>query len=345
MNSLFKNIQFLLLILLSASNVFAQNDISLHTIVDSTIIGIDIPFQFKVSDNTELLGIAVLDGPAIQKRYADKYNFTKIDSSEHIDVDFEISDFGKWHGKDGIIRIDHKIKDNQILLKIWDPGAYMILPLIINKTQDAIDTIFPDRIDNYPSILVFPTSSLQDTIKDFTPIKDIIRETKTWEDFLVYIVAFLAVLFSILAIIFIPKLFRKRKEDYTEVKKKKVILPPAHIIALEKLEMLKKEEIWHEKSRIKEFQTRLTYTLREYLERRYKVKTLEQTTGEIKQTLTKVVEKKDGDLIQNILQISDLVKFAKATPSEDIHKDFLDKTIDFVNRTKEVKIEGDLKND
>ena len=126
-----------------------------------------------------------------------------------------------------------------------------------------------------------------------------------------------------MVIVFLPRLFinKKTTEKYKNTIKKKVI--PAHLIALEKLNKLKKEEIWKQ-GKVKEFQSQLTFILREYLENRYNIRALEQTTGEILQSLYNIdMDNKDINIIKNILQIADMVKFAKAKPGEDIHKKFL----------------------
>ena len=41
--------------------------------------------------------------------------------------------------------------------------------------------------------------------------------------------------------------------------------------------------------------------------------------------------------LKNILQIADLVKFAKADPPDEIHEEFLNTAEDFVKNTKETE--------
>ena len=143
-------------------------------------------------------------------------------------------------------------------------------------------------------------------------------------------------------LIFLPKIFIGKKSPVQPSRKIKKS-PPAHIIALKKLSKLKAEKIWRE-GKVKEFQSQLTYILREYLENRYKIQALEQTTGEIVHSLQKIkLDNKDIDTIKNILQIADMVKFAKAKPEEDINERFLNETIDFVERTKAVTVQNNTK--
>ena len=331
---IFRYIQISLLIALPLIGIIAQNDIRIQTARDSSVVGLDIPLDISVNPNSNLkkFNIAVLDRPAIQRIYKDKYNFQQQDTTEETDVDFEISDFGKWTGQDKAITIDKSVNPNQIRIKVWDAGAFMVIPYTISESSD---TIYPDKLDQYPSLLVFPTMNPNDTIRDFTPIKGIIKENKSWKDYYLYILIGLGLLLLILAAFFVPKLLVKRNKPRLIEEKKKVFVP-AHITALKRLKQLADEKIWKDESRIKEYQSKLTFALREYLENRFGIKALEQTTGEIADSLSKLsINEEDNNTIKNILQIADLVKFAKAKPGEDIHKKFLDETIDFVNRTKE----------
>ncbi|MBT8230721.1 MAG: hypothetical protein KJO50_10705, partial [Bacteroidia bacterium] len=102
---------------------------------------------------------------------------------------------------------------------------------------------------------------------------------------------------------------------------------------LSKLEALANEQLWKQ-GKVKEHQSQLTYIIREYLENLFGIKALESTTDEILLAL------KDFDFEQShqmdlkqILQIADLVKFAKARPPEDINEAFIGKAETFVVKT------------
>ena len=90
--------------------------------------------------------------------------------------------------------------------------------------------------------------------------------------------------------------------------------PPAHTIALDKLRALKDEKLWQE-GQYKAYHSRLTEIFREYLENRYAIPALEQTTDEIITGLRSVnLPPGVRDEIKAILSLADLVKFAKVTP-------------------------------
>lgn len=336
---------YIVLILFWSGKSFAQNNIIIKTTIDSTLIGYNIPLEINLRGvRADSFKIECLNFLQVAKAY-----FSKMDTSlanqlikqKAFDqdlpaTDFEISDFGKWNGKGNTI-FTKGVENNKIKIKIWDEGQFIILPAIIVQN----DTIFPENPDNYPQITVLSGIAQTDSLKNIAPIKEIIREEKNWKDYMwIYIVFGVIVLIGVI-LWFLPKIIG-RKEGKSIEKKSAPIVRPAHEISLEKLHKLQKEKIWKQ-GRVKEFQSELTYILREYLENRYNINALEQTTGEIVDSLQKIkIKTEDIEIIKNILQIADMVKFAKAKPEEDINQKFLDDTIDFVERTKEIPLQNNI---
>jgi hypothetical protein len=111
-------------------------------------------------------------------------------------------------------------------------------------------------------------------------------------------------------------------------------LPP-HVIALQELDKLKNEELWqHEK--VKDYYTRLTDIVRVYIEDRFTISAMEQTTFEILTSFNikeEQIEKKSFDELKEILEVSDLVKFAKFTPLPDENHMMLSNAYLFVKET------------
>jgi len=131
----------------------------------------------------------------------------------------------------------------------------------------------------------------------------------------------------------------KRKKRATQEKVIIEIARPAHEIAQEKLDTLKEKALWQQ-GQIKEYQSELTHIIREYLENRFEIRALESTTDEIARDLKdKGLDDGDKKKLSDILQIADLVKFAKAKPDVNIHDEFFNDAVDFVLRTKEIKQE------
>lgn len=123
---------------------------------------------------------------------------------------------------------------------------------------------------------------------------------------------------------------------------------PAHVVALSKLDKIKQEKPWQH-NRPKEYHTELTDVLREYIERLFNIKSMEMTSGEILAGLEVIrnshVSAYQG--LKQILQLADLVKFAKWNATPDEHELSLINAYLFVNQTKveEVKPLEEIKNE
>ncbi|MGQ1890497.1 hypothetical protein ACT29H_08635 [Thermophagus sp. OGC60D27] len=110
---------------------------------------------------------------------------------------------------------------------------------------------------------------------------------------------------------------------------------PAHIIALRELDHLKEAKLW-QKGHPKEFHSSLTDILRKYLEHRYGIPAPEQITSEIMNSISKIElpDDKIADRLRQVLELADLVKFAKMEPLPDENDLSLMNAYFFVNQTK-----------
>jgi len=135
-------------------------------------------------------------------------------------------------------------------------------------------------------------------------------------------------------ILFAIYYFRRRKQGIPLFRREQV--RPAHEIALEDLMALKEQ--WpglFQEGEQKQIFTRVSEILRQYLENRYFLKALEETTSEIKQSLEGINLSEDISLqILAVLQFSDLVKFAKFKPSEDDVKSNIEAIEIIIHSTK-----------
>ena len=180
-------------------------------------------------------------------------------------------------------------------------------------------------------IITYPESLVEKDSMELNPIKPIIQTDIALEDFLPYIYGILILL--VLGFIS-KKLFTKKEVSVDLEENEEIEIIPAHVIALSGLEQLKKERLW-ELGKIKEYQSALTDIIRTYLENRFEVRAMEMTTDEISFALSKTqFDTNHESKLREILQIADLIKFAKAEPAMSIHERFLDDAIQFVNDTK-----------
>lgn len=126
---------------------------------------------------------------------------------------------------------------------------------------------------------------------------------------------------------------RKKNKPLFAVKKEEI---PPYVKAIRSLDGIKEEKLW-QAGREKEYYTRLTDTVRLYLDEEFGIAALEQTSGEIVSALKErtEIEAKERERMEELLSTADFVKFAKYTPLQDENARYLDTAYDFVNSTHE----------
>ncbi len=194
-----------------------------------------------------------------------------------------------------------------ITITSFDTGFIVLPPLIFKVTTKGNQ---PVELKSEP--VLFEVQSVQlDMAKDIKDIKPVLTAPYTLRDFLPWILLAMAIgLLGTLAWFYI----RNRKRNQPLIKLPSRPNKPPHLIALEMLEELRKEQVW-QKGQIKEYYTRLTGILREYFENRFGVNAAEMTSDEImfamKDHLSEVSSLSD---LRKVLTLSDLAKFAKGQP-------------------------------
>jgi hypothetical protein len=233
--------------------------------------------------------------------------------------------------QNGRIKIIHKY-----LITSFDSGRYQVRPVFAEvKNEGGIKRFYSDysmlevmRVKIAPSDT---TSKIFDIIKPYNaPVT--IGEVLPW-----ILIIILAGIITWLAIRFFRKL--KKSDSGSES-----YIPPesAHVIAFRELERLKNEELW-QKGEIKKYYTTLTEILRQYLENRFRVFSLELTTAETLEALIKTGFRKNGSYndLKAVLNGADLVKFAKHNPVASENESHFQNSWNFVLATKENETETD----
>lgn len=178
-------------------------------------------------------------------------------------------------------------------------------------------------------------------------IKDIMTLGFDWAKFFtILLIVLLAVIIGLLAWKFgwpyLQKYLAKRKaeKEGLEIPTEPEIVLPIDVIATNKLDEIKAKRIWRDSSRIKEYYTDVTDTLREYFCSRFNINAMEMTSDEI---LDELKYKTDAMPIipelKNILSKADMAKFAKAIPTEEDCEISLANAYLIVSRTKPVYTE------
>ncbi len=216
------------------------------------------------------------------------------------------------------------------LVTVFDSGRYTIDPVFAEiKDQSGIRRFFSDYATiEVKRVNITPpdtTSAIFDIISPYrAPVT--FGEIMPW-----LLIASVAVAILWLLIRFVSRRWRTRREIEAPV-----ITDPAHVIAFRQLEKLREEKLW-QAGETKKYYTCLTEILRNYLENRYGVSSMELTTSETLEALLKTGFKKDHlyDKLMSVLTGADLVKFAKYKPGPSENDLNFEDSWEFVDATKE----------
>jgi hypothetical protein len=211
----------------------------------------------------------------------------------------------------------------------FDAGTYTIPSFSIGSSKDVIKT-------NELTLQV--VSVKVDTTKAIYDIKQPLAVSYTFLDWLkdnwYWVVAGLVVLVIVGGLIW----YFKNKPKVEIVVEEIQPNVPAHVIALNKLKELRDKKLWQQ-DEIKQYYIELSDVLREYLEKRYEVKTHEKTTDEIFDGLKrKSITNENRNKLKQLLVLSDLVKFAKERPLPRENDESMENAMGFVVNTQQAEV-------
>ena len=218
----------------------------------------------------------------------------------------------------------------EYLITSFDSTRYVIPPF---NVVVGMDTFTSNR-------LVLDVYSVEiDTanINNIAGPTEVIDVKLTWEE--VRDAVYLGILLAIIIAAFVWTTIRviKNKPVIRIVKVKPRL--PSHVVAIKKIDDIKKDEALKAEGNEKEYYTRLTDVLREYMHNRFGFDAQEMTTSEIIGEMLKIKDKESISELREILELSDLVKFAKMKPSLLENERNMSTVIDFVNGTKNIEEE------
>jgi len=106
------------------------------------------------------------------------------------------------------------------------------------------------------------------------------------------------------------------------------------------LGQLEAEKLW-QKGEIKLYHSKLTEIIREYIEYRFHVLALESTTEEILERFKEgQINDELFDKLRTMLELADLVKFARQRPLPDEHTKSMELAHEFVRATRLKPVEN-----
>jgi hypothetical protein len=213
------------------------------------------------------------------------------------------------------------------LVTCFDSGVHYIPPFYFKfKNGERTDSL---RSNGLTLFVKFPPVDLKrgpaDIKKPFSaPVT--LKEIAPW---LLGIILLGAIVFLV---VYAISRINKNKPLFQRAPKPK--LPP-HVIAIQELDKLKAEQLWQH-GKVKDYYTRLTDIIRVYIEDRFLMAAMEQTTFEILSGFKggdSPIENKSFIELREILELADFVKFAKFTPLPDENHNVLINAYLFVKET------------
>lgn len=211
----------------------------------------------------------------------------------------------------------------------FEPAAYHIDSLGLLYTDGVTtDTLFaPEALEL--TVALMPVDTAQKSIYDIKQPLDAPLVVEEFSGYMTWALLLASVVASFVWLI----VSRKRHHKATEAPLPK---EPAHVVAIRSLEILANQKLW-QNGKVKEYYSRLTEILREYLSGRYGVGAMEMTTDEIVAEMKRVsITPARAAELGALLAESDLVKFAKHHPDEEMHESAYNLVYYFVEESKEV---------
>ena len=214
-----------------------------------------------------------------------------------------------------------------LMLTSFKDSLFAIEPLVAISGNDsfwadpmALNVIQPFEVDSTNAI---------------TDIKDIEKAPIWWWGILRWVL----LVVGLLLLVDLGFWLWKKYDKYRQKEEEPVdpeLLRPADEVALEKLDEIKAQKIWKD-GKVKEYQTELTDVVREYIGRRFEVHSTEKTSDETLREMKPLIDKDLYGRLSKMLQLADLVKFAKWHTTPDENEQGLLTAYDFVNETKIVE--------
>lgn len=197
---------------------------------------------------------------------------------------------------------------SEFLVTSYDSGFYYIPELLFETTTEKVYT--------NPVGLTVNTVPVDENADDINAEKSIMSAPFSWVELAKWTGMGLAGVLVVVIVVLLLMRFVFNKKVKILPETPEVVLP-AHVVALQKLEQIKTEKIWQQ-GQIKQFYTEVTDVIREYLEGGYDINAMELTTDEIVALVKKNKELDEIRLVlKEMLELSDLVKFAKFVPLEN----------------------------
>lgn len=216
---------------------------------------------------------------------------------------------------------------HHLKIQAWYPGVLTLAPF---KYAMGADTAASDVL----TLKILPVE--MDSTQQLNPMEGVVNMPSRWYDFIpewsLWVLLALVGLALVAAAIYLWLLYR-RTGSIIPYKPKPV---DPYVEAIEALKQLRARRL-AESGKEKEYYTALIDILRVYLFRRFAINAMEMSSTQILDSLRRNPETKgDQPRIKQILDLADIVKFAKVRPMPDDNIKSFSTVEQFVEATKPV---------
>ncbi|MBQ3731549.1 MAG: cell wall anchor protein [Muribaculaceae bacterium] len=288
-----------------------------------TAWGGNVTFRAKLDSATLLMGKTT----ALHLEITQDKNARGFFPGEQLDTLSAMVEIAERPAADTTDLGNNRIQINRdLIIQSFDSGMWVIkpIPYVVNG-----DTAYCNQL----SLKVMPVdvSKMKD-INDIKPVEAVPFNLLDWlpDYWWAWLLGLLLIGAAIWAYL---KYFKKGVNPLKPVKKR---LPP-YEEAMLNLQNLKAAQLWQQ-GKEKEYFTGLTDILRVYIDRRFGINAVEMTSSQIIDTLKKNEETKAvNEQLEMILEVADIVKFAKARPLADDNEVAFQRAVNFVEATRPVE--------
>lgn len=196
----------------------------------------------------------------------------------------------------------------QLIVTSYDSGRVELPRFgVLVRHAGVLDTLYSE-----PRSLFFSPVPRETGVEDIKDIRGPLAQRLTFADVWPWLLGAILLLLCVLGVLW----YRRHMRQGEVVGARGRLVPPDEL-ALDRLRRLREDMTWREEG-VKAFYTEVSDTLREFLSSEFGIRTMECTSS-------KIVRDLRGDTrcarewiksIESILQLADLAKFARFTPSE-----------------------------
>jgi hypothetical protein len=290
------------------SSLFAQErDVKVYLDRDSLSLGDQVILWIEARYPRE----EVLEWPDVAKNVPEQFEVLKQGGLDTI--------------PEGLSYVHYK---QQIILGCYKDGAFTWgMPAFIfsNRAGTYSDSV---RVSSLIGEVFSPDVDINAPFRD---ILGAIDPPRHWKEFVYEIILISGLLVLILTGLLLFRYLKRRPKP--EPKAAVEVIIPSHILALSALDELERSSLISDLDR-RPYYTELSRIIRAYLEGRFRIDAEEMSSTEIKQAYTLVCASQESEAYLNqVLKAADLVKFAKARPSENQARSALSDARQFVELT------------